>query len=164
MQKKAIKALKNRVEKQTKELEAKTRWIEDLNTSLNVILQKRELDKKESEEKMVYNINELIQPSLEQLKKTNLTPRQKTHISIIESTINSIASPFIRSLSKKYLNLTPMEIQVAELIRQGNNTKEIAAHLTLSDQTVETYRKNIRKKVGITHKKIHLRTYLLSII
>jgi DNA-binding NarL/FixJ family response regulator len=84
-------------------------------------------------------------------------------LSIIESNINEIASPFTRKMSRIYLNLTPAEIKVANLIRHGNNAKEIAELMSLSPRTIYNHRKKIRKKLGIENKETNLRSYLLSI-
>jgi len=59
--------------------------------------------------------------------------------------------------------LTPAEIQISNLIKQGKTTKEIADLLNLSDRTIETHRKNIRRKIGIRNKSENLRTHLLNI-
>ena len=72
-------------------------------------------------------------------------------------------SPFARKISKKYLKLTPSEIEVANLIRYGFNSKEIADIMNLSPRTIYNYRENIRKKFGLENKKTDLRSHLLSL-
>ena len=72
--------------------------------------------------------------------------------------LNEIISPFTHKLSSKYLNLTPAEIRVADLVRQGKKTKEIAEFLNLSFKTIERQRENIRKRIGIKNKKVNLQS------
>ena len=155
--------LEERVAQRTQELEEKTIRLEEANTALRVLLKKREEDKTILEERMLLNIRELVLPYIEKLQDYDYTSRQKTCLDIVESTLNDIVSPFLHRISLKYLKLTPSEIQVANLVKYGNSTKEIADILNLSNQTIEFYRKNIRKKMGITNKSVNLRTYLISI-
>ena len=146
-----------------RELEMQTVNLEEANAALKVLLKRREEDKKELEEKVLFNMKELAEPYLEKLRKTGLNERQKAFLEILESNLNEIISPFSRSLYFGYINLTPAEMQIASLIRYGKTTKEIANLLNLSSRTVETHRKNIRKKLGLTDKKANLRTKLLSL-
>jgi DNA-binding CsgD family transcriptional regulator len=129
---------------------------------LKVLLQKREKDKIKSEEKILLNIRELIKPYLEKIKKSELNKSQKTYIDIIESNLDEIVSSFTLRLASKYLSLTPTEIQVANLIKQGKRNKEISELIHTSLRTIAFHRESIRKKLGLQNKKINLRSYLLS--
>ena len=158
-QKRTEQALRER----EKELKIKTKNLEETNTALRVLLKKRDEDRTELEEKVLSNVKELVLPYLVKLKRTGLDQRQKTFASILESNIDDIISPFLRRMSSRYLNLTPSEIQISNLIRQGKTTKDIATLLNISSKTIEGHRKNIRKKLGIKNKKANLRTHLQSI-
>jgi len=146
-----------------KELKNKTAQLEELNAALKILLKKRDEDRIELEEKMVSNVRELVLPFLAKLNKGKLPEKQSAILSIIESNLKDIVSPFARRLSSKYLGFTPTEIQVANLIKQGKSTKDIAELSNLSPRTVEFHRDNIRTKLGIKNKKINLRTQLLSL-
>jgi PAS domain S-box-containing protein len=154
--------LELRVKERTRELEEKAKNLEEVNTALKVLLKRLDEDKQVLEEKVLFNMRQLIEPYLEKLKKSRLTDRQKNLLDILGSNLNDIVSPFARSFSNSLMKLTPTEIQVANLIRQGKTTKEIADLLNLSRKTIEFHRENIRAKIGIKNKKINLRTYLLS--
>lgn len=156
--KEAEKALRDR----ETELVIKTNSLEEVNTALGVLLKRRDEDKTEIEERVVVNVKELVVPFLEKMKKSPLNPKQGAYLHILETNLNAIISPFLRTLSAQYGSLTPMEIQVANLIKEGKNTKEIGEVMTLSPRTIETHRKNIRKKLGIEKRKGNLRSHLLT--
>jgi PAS domain S-box-containing protein len=147
----------------TRELEIKTNSLEEINTAMKVLLKKREDDKKEIEDNVLTNIKELVVPYFKKIKKTKLDDQQKAFLSIMESNLNEIISPFTRKMSLKYLNLTPTEIQIANLIKHGNPTKKIAELMNVSPRTIDTHRKNIRRKFGLQGQRGNLRSHLLSL-
>jgi PAS domain S-box-containing protein len=159
----ARKRTDDALKQREKELEIKTGNLEEMNSALKVLLQRREEDRKELEEKVLFNVKELVVHYIEKLRNTGLEKKQAGYVDILESNLQSIISPFSRTLSHAYLNLTPAEIEIADLVRQGKSTKEMAELLNVSTRTIEFHRKNIRKKLGIDQKKANLRTRLLSL-
>ena len=155
------------LQKLREELEAKvqerTLSLEEHNMALRLMLRKEQEIKSEFEDKVLSNVKELVLPYVEKLKSIPLDAKNKKYIDILESNLNEIVSPFLHSLSSRFLGFTPGEIQVANLIRHGKSTKDIADLLNLSIRTIEFHRANIRKKVSIQNKKENLRSYLLSI-
>lgn len=158
-EKKVEKALKER----EIELERKNLRLKEFNSALKILLEKRDGDKKVLEEKLLMNIKNLILPYVEKLKTTPLNNKQEVFLEIIQSNIEDILSPFAHNLSYKYLNFTPTELQVADLVKQGLRTKEIADLLNSSPETVSGHRKSMRKKLNLKDKKSNLRTHLLSL-
>ena len=160
--------LERRVEDRTAELsmvneklESKTINLEETNIALKVLLKKRNEDKIELEKKVLSNVKKLILPYLEKVNKSRLNDNQKALIDIIKSNLNEIISPFAQKMSSENMNLTPAEIKVADLIKQGKTSKEMADLLNLSCKTIERHRENIRKKLGLKHTKINLQSHLL---
>jgi len=145
------------------ELELKTRNLEEANAALNVLLKRRDEDKRELEEKVLFNMKELALPYVGKLKASGLNERQISYLSILESNLEEIISPFSYRLSSRYLNLTPAEIEVANLIKQGKTSKEIAEFLNVSTRTISFHRANLREKIEIKNKKANLRARLLSL-
>jgi PAS domain S-box-containing protein len=145
------------------ELEIKTRSLKEANTAMKVLLKKRKEDKKELEDNVLINVKEMIVPYFKRIKDTKLDHQQKTILSIIESNLNEIISPFTRKISLIYLNLTPTEIQIANLIKHGSSTKKIADLMNVSPRTIDTHRKNIRRKIGQQGQRGNLRSYLISL-
>lgn len=137
--------------------------LEETNAALKVLLQRREKDRKELEDRILSNVKEMITPYLENMKTTQMEIRQKVNLEIIEANLKEIISSFSHRLTSKYFNLTPAELQIANLIKYGRSTKDIAEHLNLSINTIKTHRSNIRNKLGICNKKTNLRSYLQSL-
>jgi PAS domain S-box-containing protein len=156
--KRADQGLREREE----ELEIKTQNLEEVNTALKVLLKRREEDKAELEEKVLQNVKQLAVPYVEKLKMSGLNEKQEAYVSILESNLNDIISPFSRRLSSLFLGLTPREMEVANLVKHGKSTKEISTLLSVSSQAINFHRNNIRRKMGIRNKKTNLRVQLLS--
>ncbi len=62
--------------------------------------------------------------------------------------------------NRDLLSLTPTEMEICSYIRSGQSTKEIADLTHSSFETIQTHRKNIRKKMGLNGSKTALCTYL----
>ena len=157
--KQAEKALQNK----TKELNNQAVRLQESNSALKFLLKQREADKIELEEKVLLNVNQLIIPHLEKIKRRKLDAKQKAYVDILESNLNEIVSPYVRNLSSKFLRLSHTELEVSNLIQQGKNTKNIAEIMNLAESTIDFHRNNIREKLGVKNKKISLKTYLSSL-
>ena len=157
--KQAEKALQNKA----KELKNQAIRLQESNSALKFLLKQREADKIELEEKVLLNVNQLIIPHLEKIKRRKLDTKQKTYVGILESNLNEIVSPYVRNLSSKFLRLSHTELEVSNLIQQGKNTKDIADIMNLAESTIDFHRNNIREKLGVKNKKISLKTYLSSL-
>lgn len=156
--KRAAQVLKENQE----ELERKNFELEEMNSTLKILLRKREQDKLEVEDNLLTNVRDLVMPILERLKKISTDKKQVAYLNILEENLTNIISPFIRSLNTQFMSLSPTEIQVAYLVKDGKTSKEIAELMNLSPRTVEFHRDRIRRKVGIKNKKANLRSFLLS--
>ncbi len=150
------------IKKKEDELRSNHLELQKAHSALEVLLKKRETDKKDLEENILMNLRNLFEPYLEKLEKSQLDDIQKSYLNILQSTLTEVVSPFSKSLSSKYLNFTPSEIRVAYLVKQGKTTKEIADLLRISCKTVGFHRENIRNKLGLKNKRANLRIQLLS--
>jgi len=156
---KAQQALKKREQ----ELRIKSRSLEELNTTLRVLLKEREGDREELEEKVLSNVKTLVLPYIDRLKKSRIDIKTSAYIDIIESNLKDIISPFSRKLSSKYSNLTPKEIQIANFIKEGKTSKEIAILMNVSKSAIDLHRWRLRKKLSLNKLKVNLRSHLGAI-
>ncbi|MHB8910401.1 MAG: PAS domain S-box protein [Syntrophales bacterium] len=156
----ALQETLNHLEARVRE---RTIELEEINTALRVLLKKGERDQKNLEEILQSNVNQLVIPFLHKLKTTFPTKENhQSYLNILETNLTNIVSPFINHLSTSFRKLTPTEIQIAELIKQGKKSKEIAELFGVAVGTVITHRNNIRKKLNLKAKDANLRSHLLS--
>jgi PAS domain S-box-containing protein len=145
------------------ELETNVASLEELNTALRVILQQIEESREELHAAIVSNIGELVLPSLDKLKKSPLSSYQLSILQSIESNLGDISSSFLQKLKMIHYKFTSREIEIATLVKEGRSTKEISERMNITTKTVEFHRNRLREKLGLTKKKINLRSHLLTI-
>lgn len=137
--------------------------LEEANIALRVLMNRKDEDRRDMGEKLQSNVNHLVAPYLKMLQQAGLEDRYQKYLNILENNIREVLSPFIGNMLSSYQSLTPHEIQIADLIRRGKGTKEIADILNASVNTIATHRNNIRKKLNLKKAKINLRAYLQSL-
>lgn len=145
------------------ELQQEQKRLEETNIALRVLLGQREQDKSRIEETIYGNVDRLVLPYLEQLLQSNLSDKQRTLAEVINSNLKEIVSPFLKNIMTLNMILTPQEIEVANLVRSGRTSKEIADVLGISTSGVDFHRKKLRQKLGLTNSSTNLRSYLLSL-
>jgi PAS domain S-box-containing protein len=143
------------------DLQVKTHELEDLNATLRVLLKQRDKDRNTIAEKILSNINLLILPHIGQLK-VKADTQVRSYLNVLESDLKDIVSPFAQKLSARFLKLTNREVRIANLIKEGMSTKEIATFLNVSDAAIHLHRYRIRRKLNLT-KKQNLQFYLSSL-
>ena len=143
-------------------LEARTRSLEEMNAALKVLLAGRERDKHEVEEKVLSNVEQLIQPYLRKLKASTVDFTQRAWIDIVEANLRQITSPFLKNTLA--FNFTPKELEVIQFMKEGRTTKEIAGLLHVCPGAIDIHRHHIRKKLGLNNKKVNLQAYLFSMV
>ena len=159
----ALKLTEEALKKSQEELFDQKQSLEETNIALKVLLKQREQDKLELEKKVLTNVKDLVLPYVEKLKNSRLKPKDKTLVEIVETHLNDVISPLLQSFANAKILLTPQEMQVAGLVKDGKTSKEIADILNISETTVNFHRKNLRVKFGLTNQRTNLRSYLLSI-
>ena len=81
---------------------------------------------------------------------------------MLKFNISELTSSLAHKVTHQFMKFTPTEVQIANLIKRGRRTKEIAELMHLSPGTINIHRKNIRKKLEITNKKVNLQSFLSS--
>ncbi|MEW6595280.1 MAG: LuxR C-terminal-related transcriptional regulator [Thermodesulfobacteriota bacterium] len=141
-------------------LASHARRVEEANITMKMLLKQVTLAKEELERTISDNIATLILPTLNELENSLADRPERAYVQAIKANISQLTVALPPQLSARYLTLTRREQQVAELIRHGRSTKDIAILLRVSRRTVEYYRDTIRSKFGIKHRKVNLRSLL----
>ncbi len=144
-------------------LEHKTRELTEVNNALSLLLHQGADARAEHERRIHDNLQRLVIPYLEKIQERCKDPELELYLRVAMANLEKITSTFNLTLSARMDGLTPRELEVAELIKQGRSTKQIATLLDLSSRTVEFYRDKLRVKLGIKNKKTNLRSHLSSL-
>lgn len=142
-----------------KQLEVEQDSLRNMNIALREVLVKVQDEKRDIGEAIQANVDKIIMPILHALE-SEVAPERRKYVSLIKQNLEEIISPFTSKLSKEFMSLTPAEVQICNMIKNGLTTKEIAQLRHISIATVSRHREHIRKKLHIANKNINLPTYL----
>ncbi len=135
--------------------------LQEANTALRLVLTRIEQDKREIHWDIRTNVEKILLPILHALA-LQLPPSQKKYAEMLRTNLEEITSPFISQLSLSYHSMTPTEIAICNMIRNGMRTKEIAGMRGVSEATINRHREKIRRKLKITNQDVNLATFLQS--
>lgn len=158
-----LKAAEESVRTNEKALRREKRKLEEANTALKVLLRRREQDRRNMESDVLDNVRRLVAPVLNRLSHLSLPDQAKALTTSLETRLSELTQPFLRRLANIHSALTPQEIEVAMLVREGRTSKEIADQLCLSITTVNFHRRNLRRKLGLRNTRMTLRSFLMGL-
>jgi DNA-binding NarL/FixJ family response regulator len=126
--------------------------------TLKTVLSQLEIEKESIRDDVALNVQKNVMPHIRQLKKTK--KYDETLINSIEDALKDLSFGFYRNLIRHNIGLTPAESRVCKFIKEGYQDKEIATKLSVSITTIQSHRKNIRRKFNITNTPVNLKTFL----
>ncbi len=144
-----------------KQLSLERTALQEANAALRTVLAKIEEEKQRIYKDMQANIEKAIMPILHALA-IEVPKTQRKYVEILKNNLEEITSPFMNRFLYKFQSLTPTEISICNLIRNGMRNKEIADLRGVSVATINRHREHIRKKLKITNSDVNLTTYLQS--
>lgn len=159
----AKKRTEQALRRREQELKSKNARLEEMNLALQTLVKMREKDRADIESALAANLRRLVEPLIEKLRSSGLSDRQKMVVTMLSANLAEITSARNTGLASHFTVLTPAEMEVANFVKHGRTTKEIAALMNISARTVDMHRLNIRRKLGIHRKGTNLRSYLLSL-
>jgi len=144
-----------------RQLALERKALHEANTALRLVLGRIEQEKQEIHRDIKMNVEKILMPILHALA-LQVPPSPKKYVEMLQTNLEEITSPFISQLSLSYHSMTPTEIAICNMIRNGMRTKEIAEMRGVSEATINRHRENIRRKLKITNQSVNLATFLES--
>ena len=148
-----------RLKRTSRELERERQELTEKNIALKQILDHIEQEKAEFRKETSARIEKVLKPVLAKLKDGNGRLNKK-EVAQLENGINSIVGADVDRYQENLTKLTPRELDICDLIKKGYSSKEIAAYLDVSVQTVHKHRQLIRRKLQLNNQDVNLAAYL----
>jgi FixJ family two-component response regulator len=149
-------------EKILEELRSGNQRLIEMNDTLTEVMKAVERIRQATEKRIIEQIRTLILPFMEELRKDKNLQMYGLQFAKLIGYIEEIASGLVTNLQSNF-PLSPQELRVALMIKDAMKNQEIASCLHISLETVKSYRRNIRRKLGLKGTRNNLHTYLDSL-
>ncbi len=145
------------------ELQSANQELVDINKALSALARNLDKNRQEREITIAKTIISKIAPIVENLRKADTFDSLQSELDILTTHVQTITNDLMNGMNVM-ASLTPTEVQVATMIKNGLRTQDIAKKLYTSLHTAKTHRRNIRKKLNVRNSSINLTSYLRSIM
>jgi PAS domain S-box-containing protein len=135
---------------------------EEMNVTLRNVLKSIDGERRQFERKMAGKIRDELLPVLERLNQETSAGVRASYLDLVRDQLIGLTKGFETELDAHLLKLSRTEIAICRLIRAGRTSKEICEALNLAFETVQTHRKNIRRKLGLNGRSVNLHAFLAS--
>jgi PAS domain S-box-containing protein len=145
-----------------KQLRLEKQQTEEMNLTLKTVMRSIEQDRKDFENRVTSKIRTSLLPTLKKIENASEAGVRKSYLALLEEQLLSLTAGFEGQLDAGLLKLTKTEIEVCRLIKAGCSSKDICETMKLSFETIQTHRKNIRRKLDLSGKKLNLHAFLMN--
>lgn len=152
--------LENMVTERTSELVKKKNQLEEMNVTLRTVMKTVDKERESFEKNINRTVSRTLIPTLSTIRKEKTNTIRNSYIDILEDQLYKLIQGGDSGRQVMLLKLTPMEMKVCKFIEAGVSSQEIADALNLSIVTIQTHRRNIRRKLNLQNRKLNLHTYL----
>lgn len=147
------------VSKRTDALRKEKEQLEEMNITLRNVLQSIDKEREVLLSEVSAKVNNQVIPALDRIENEEDAVIRKGYITVAKDQLARLA-PGSSTYDPMLLKLTHMETRVCQFIQAGYPSKDIAEGLNISLETVQTHRKNIRRKLDLHGKSVSLYAYL----
>ncbi len=160
----AFEALKRKKEEllcNEAKLKEANRQLMETNNALSVLAQNIDRTRKETEFQVARQIRASILPVIEKLNQSKQLEEFRIDLEVLMNFMDDLLTG-LSSEPQIAKVLSATELRVAALIKNGLTSEEIAQHMYVSPCTIKSHRRNIRKKLKLSHSNRNLKVYLQS--
>jgi DNA-binding NarL/FixJ family response regulator len=147
------------ISERTAELAASNTALKRKTIALEEVLSTYRAESTRRTARVIERIDQFVRPLLESGGEV----RQEL-LSQFEAALSQATSESLDQMAQKLAVLTPAELRVCEMIHRGMGSKEIATAAGITPDTVETHRRNIRRKLRINNETVNLSTFLRQLL
>ncbi|MEG6552665.1 LuxR C-terminal-related transcriptional regulator, partial [Desulfocurvibacter africanus] len=151
------------VAERTEALRAEKTQLQEMNITLRHVMSSVEKERESDRHAIAHIVETVLLPALERVRRESAAEVRKGYLDILGDQLVKLAPGVGPDGDARLLKLTPMEMKICRFIRAGSSSKDIAEAMNLSSGTIQTHRKNIRKKLALQGQDINLYTYLQSL-
>ncbi len=152
--------LESIVTKRTSELLKKKNQLQEMNVTLRTVMKSVDKERETFQKSVGDIIRTTLLPALTPVRRERSQSIRNTYLDIIEDQLLKLTWGGKNDGHALLLKLTPMEMKVCRFIQAGALTKEIADAFNLSTVTIQTHRRNIRKKLDLQNRNVNLSSFL----
>lgn len=133
---------------------------EEMNVTLRNVMKAIDRDKEDFELSIAQKVTTSIIPSLQKLATEESIEVREMYMKILRDQLAGLTKSSSAISNEDIIRLTKSEVQVCQMVQAGSTSKDIADAMAISIETVQTHRKNIRRKLGLSGKDVNLFAYL----
>nr|WP_306793076.1 PAS domain S-box protein [Desulfopila inferna] len=133
---------------------------EEMNVTLRNVMKAIDREKEDLELSIAQKVTTGIIPSLQKLSAEENSEIRHVYMKIVRDQLAGLSRASGVISNEDIIRLTKSEVHVCQMIQSGASSKDIADAMTISIETVQTHRKNIRRKLGLSGKDVNLFAYL----
>ena len=132
--------------------------LREKNITLKEVLAHLEEEKMKIKNQVASTIDQELLPALNRLVAHDGTVNM-TFYNLLKSNLQELGESS-GAILHAYSKLSPREVEICNLTKNGATSKEIAGTLNISLATVGKHRENIRRKLILSNKHINLASFL----
>lgn len=147
------------VSERTEALRKEKEHLEEMNITLRNVLQSIDREREELLREVSAKVDNQVLPALDRIENEEDAVIRRGYVTVAKDQLARLA-PGSSATDPLLLKLTHMETRVCQFIQAGYPSKDIASSLNISLETVQTHRKNIRRKLGLHGRSVSLYAHL----